>query len=77
MSYQVSLGQSLKNMMQSEFQDRLGNQKSIFTNIKSIFINDISLKIVSGYDQEILLRCIMSGTSESVMVAYRHKYAKV
>ena len=25
--YQVGLGQSLKNMMQSEFQDRLGNQK--------------------------------------------------
>ena len=33
--------------MQSEFQDRLGNQKSIFTNEKSIFTNDISLIIDS------------------------------
>ena len=47
MSYQVSLGQSLKNMMQS-FQDRLGNQKSIFTNDKSILINDISLILDRG-----------------------------
>ena len=43
MSFQVSLGQSLKNMMQSEFQDSLGNQKSIFSNDKSIITNDISL----------------------------------
>ena len=48
MSYQVSLGQSLKNMMQSEFQNRLGNQKSIFTNDKSIFTNDISLILERG-----------------------------
>ena len=33
---QVSLGQSLKNMMQSEYQDRLGYQKSIFTNDISV-----------------------------------------
>ena len=43
MSYQVNLGHSLRNMMQSAFQDRLGSQKSIFTNDKSIFKNDISL----------------------------------
>ena len=42
-SFQVSLGQSLKSMMQSEFQDRLGDQKSIFTSDKSINTNDISL----------------------------------
>ena len=48
MSYQVSLSQSLKNMIQSEFQDRLGNQKSIFTNDKSIFTNDISLILDRG-----------------------------
>ena len=39
MSYQVSLGQSLKNMMPSEFQDRLGNQKSIFTNDISLILD--------------------------------------
>ena len=43
MSYQVGLGQSLKNMMQSEFQDRLGNQK-----MTSIFTNDISLILDRG-----------------------------
>ena len=48
MSYQVSLGQSLKNMMQSEFQDRLGSQKSIFTNDNSIFTNDTSLILDRG-----------------------------
>ena len=35
-------------MMQPEFQDRLGNQKSIFTNDKSIFTNDISLILDRG-----------------------------
>ena len=44
MSYQVGLGQSLKNMMQSEFQDRLGNGE----NDKSIFTNDISLILDRG-----------------------------
>ena len=48
MSFQVSLGQSLKNMMQSEFQDRLGKQKSTFTNDKSIITNDISLILGRG-----------------------------
>ena len=50
MSYQVSLGQSLKNMMSmmQSFEDRLGNQKSIFTNDKSIFTNDISLILDRG-----------------------------
>ena len=48
MSYHVSLGQSLKNMMQSEFQNRLRNQKSIFTNDKSLFTNDISLILDRG-----------------------------
>ena len=44
MSYQVSLGQSLKKMMQSE----LGKQKSLYTNDKSIFTNDISLILDRG-----------------------------
>ena len=35
-------------MMQSEFQDRLGNKKSIFTNDKSIITNDISLILGRG-----------------------------
>ena len=50
MSYQVRLGQSLKNMMSmmQSFEDRLGNQKSIFTNDKSIFTNDISLLLDRG-----------------------------
>ena len=50
MSYQVSLGQSLKNMMSmmQSFEDRLGNKKSIFKNDKSIFTNDISLIIDRG-----------------------------
>ena len=48
MSLHVSLDQSLKNMMQSKFQDRLGNQKSIFTNDKSIITNDISLILGRG-----------------------------
>ena len=39
MSYQVGLGQSLKNMMQSEFQEE---------NDKSIFTNDISLILDRG-----------------------------
>ena len=39
MSYQVRLGQSLKKMMQSEFQDRLGHQKSIFTNDISLILD--------------------------------------
>ena len=44
MSFHVSLGQSLKSMMQSE----LGNQKSIFTNDKSIITNDINLILGRG-----------------------------
>ena len=49
MSYKVRLGQSLKNMMQSEFQDRLGHQKSIFTNDKSIFRDLVALLNLSSW----------------------------
>ena len=35
-------------MMQSEFQDRMGNQKSLFKNDTSIIINDIILILDRG-----------------------------